>query len=249
MRLKNKVAVITGGNSGMGQSIAKLFAKEGAKVVIAARRENLLVETAKEITNGGGACKYYVGDVSNEKDGASIIDMAIKSFGQVDILVNAAGIGGSIDEDKSFDGKQMQEIMAVNFMGPFYMIKYAIENMKTHGGGSIINICSIAAVKGYPIFEAYTGSKGALLSVTGSLAVDYAKDNIRVNAILPGATDTPMVSDYKRDPEWEPHTLAEIPIHFIAEPIDIAYGALYLASDESRFVTGAQLRIDGGTTA
>ena len=249
MRLENKVAIITGGNSGMGEAIGKLFAKEGAKVLLLARRKEEVERIRDEILSDGGICEIYAGDLKNEETAEKAVQLTLNSFKKIDILVNAAGESGSDELDHKYDTDQMHTIMETNFGGVFYMTKNVIEPMKKNGSGSIVNIITIAAIKAYPDYLSYTASKGAILAFTNGLAKRVAENQIRCNCILPGATDTPMSALPKAlYPDWEEETLAEIPLKFEAKPIDQAYGALYLASDESRFVTGAQLVIDGGTT-
>ncbi len=245
MRLQDKVAIITGAARGMGAAEARLFAKEGAKVVVA----DVQVEDGRSVTNeindAGGTAVFVEMDVSSQADWDRTIDAAISNFGKINVLVNNAGIieRETLEEtsEETWDG-----IMAVNAKGVFLGTKAVIPHMKAAGGGSIVNISSISGMisVGYP---AYNASKGAIRVFTKSAAVEFARDNIRVNSIHPGTIWTSM-STYKRAFTREERAQT-IPMKRVAEPIEIAYPALFLASDESSYMTGSEVVIDGGVTA
>ena len=245
MRLKDKVAIITGAARGMGAAEARLFASEGAKVVLADVQVEDGQAVTNEITGSGGAAIFVEMDVSIQADWDRTIDAALSNFGKIDILINNAGI---IERDDLMETTEetWDRIMAVNAKGVFLGVKAVIPHMKAAGGGSIINISSISGMisVGYP---AYNSSKGAIRVFTKSAAVEYARDKIRVNSIHPGTIWTSM-STYKRAFTREERA-ETIPMKRVAEPIEIAYPALFLASDESSYITGAELVVDGGVTA
>ena len=245
MRLQDKVAIITGAARGMGAAEAKLFAQEGAKVVLADIQVEDGQTVTNEITGSGGAAVFVEMDVSSQSDWDRTIEAAISNFGKIDVLINNAGI---IERDNLEETtvNTWDRIMAVNARGVFLGTQAVIPHMKAAGGGSIINISSISGMisVGYP---AYNASKGAIRVFTKSAAVELARDNIRVNSIHPGTIWTSM-STYKRAFTREERAQT-IPMKRVAEPIEIAYPALFLASDESSYVTGAELVIDGGVTA
>ena len=248
-RLDGKVALVSGGARGQGATEAKLFAHEGAKVVVGdiLDAEGRQVEAA--IRAAGGEATYVHLDVTNEDSWRAAVDTAEKSFGTLTILVNNAGILNrkSIEETTEDD---LDLILAVNVKGVFLGTKHAIPAMRRAGGGSIINISSIAGLVGsLHGSPSYTATKGGVRLFTKSTAVQHAQDHIRCNSIHPGPIATPMIQDSLDDPAQRAMRLARIPLGRIGTVDDIAYGALYLASDESSFVTGAELVIDGGVTA
>ena len=240
MRLENKVALISGAARGLGAAEAWLFAREGAKVVIGDVLEDEGKRTADEINDDGGECLFIKMDVTNEEDWLKAISELMTRFGRLDILVNNAGISitGPI---KSFDAEDWDRISAVNNKGVFLGTKQAIPAMRQTGGGSIVNISSAAAIAPAPgNSAAYAATKGSIRTFSKATAVQYAKDNIRCNSVHPGTVATAMVN---------PAQAALIPMGRMGTPHEIAYGVLYLASDESSFVTGSELVIDGGRTA
>ncbi|MCG7344770.1 glucose 1-dehydrogenase [Sporosarcina sp. ACRSL] len=248
-RLSDKVAIITGGASGMGAAEAYLFAKEGAKVVVTDLQEELLQETVKKINDEFGEVAIGLKqNVANEEEWNFVVEETIKHFGKIDILVNNAGIGGSPSpniEDFSWD--DWESVINVNAGGTFLGIKAVVPEMKKNQSGSIINISSIAALMGGMGGVPYTASKGATRSMTKVVALDLAKHGIRVNSVHPGVVDTPLVNK-GIDEQTKELYKALIPLNFLADSMDIAYPVLFLASDESRFMTGAELVVDGGTT-
>ncbi len=252
MRLKDKVALVTGGGTGMGRATALVFAKEGAKVAVTGRRKEPLEETVSEIESSGRQAVMVQGDVSVAKDAAEMVNKTVKAFGRLDILVNNAGVsykpGGTVETDE--DGWDV--VMDINAKGVFLVSRYATPELeKTRG--NIINIGSIFGLLGYPKVIAYCASKGAVVNLTRSMALDLAEKGIRVNCICPGVVETAMVRGWierSDNPEALTKELeADHPIGRLGQPEDIAYAHLYLASDEASWVTGAVLSVDGGYTA
>ena len=245
MRLQDKVAIITGAARGMGAAEARIFAQEGAKVVLADVQVEDGQRVTNEITDAGGTAIFVEMDVSSQSDWDRTINAAISTFGKIDVLVNNAGI---IERDSLEETSEetWDRIMAVNAKGVFLGTKAVIPHMRAAGGGSIVNISSISGMisVGYP---AYNSSKGAIRVFTKCAAVELARDNIRVNSIHPGTIWTSM-STYKRAFTREERAKT-IPMRRVAEPEEIAYPALFLASDESSYITGSELVIDGGATA
>ena len=246
-RLDGKVAIISGGARGQGEVEAKLFAKEGAKVVFGdiLDAEGRPVEAA--IRQAGGEATYVHLDVTQEADWQQAVATAVSTYGKLDILVNNAGIlrRDGIEETTK---ELWDTILAVNATGVFLGTKYAIPEMRKAGGGSIVNISSISGMValGGP---AYNASKGAVRVFTKVTAVHHADDNIRCNSIHPGPVRTPMTESTYSDPEMLERRLRDMPLGRLGTSEDIAYGVLYLASDEAAYVTGAELVIDGGYTA
>ena len=248
-RLDGKVALISGGARGQGAAEARLFTQEGAKVVFG----DVLDEQGKmveaEILELGGEATYVHLDVTQEAGWVSAVEAAVSRYGKLDVLVNNAGITirKSIEETTEED---WDRIMAINAKGVFLGTKHAIPAMRSSGGGSIINISSTAGLVGSSTTGAsYTATKGAVRLLTKSTAIQYAKEGIRCNSVHPGLLETPMTEGILADPETRDMRTRRIPLGRIGTAEDIAYGVLYLASDESSFVTGSELVIDGGATA
>ena len=251
-RVKGKVAIVTGGAGGLGKAHASLLAKEGAKVVVTDLEEAQGRRVADEINKQGGEAIFIKHDVSSETDWARVIRETLERFGKLDILVNNAGVNvWKKIEDTSLD--EWRWLMSINLDGVFLGTKYAMGAMKKSGGGSIINISSAAGIIGTLDTSAYHASKGGVRIFTKAAALECSKAgydyNIRVNSVHPGVIKTQMVEGLMNDEEKRKTALSWHPIGRFGEPEDIAYGVLYLASDESKFVTGAELVIDGGWTA
>ncbi len=249
MRLENKVALISGGSRGIGASIASIFAGEGAKIVIGDILEEEGRRTAADITESGGDCFVTRLDVTNEADWEHAVGEAITRFGKLDILVNNAGISarGGVEETSEADWTRTMDI---NVKGAFLGAREVIPSMKAGGGGSIINISSGAGIAPQPgTSGAYAASKGAVRIFSKSVAVEYAIDNIRCNSVHPGPIETDMLLATRPDPSALEAMMGRVPLGRFGRPEEIAYGVLYLASDESSFVTGSELVIDGGRTA
>tara|TARA_Y100001960_G_scaffold108070_1_gene116018 strand:- start:151 stop:1014 length:864 start_codon:yes stop_codon:yes gene_type:complete len=249
MRLQGKVALITGGARGQGAAEAKLFVKEGAKVVITDILDDEGKKVEAEITEIGGECVYMHQDVTNSKDWESVVAKTIGHFGRIDILLNNAGIAAWGTNDDTSE-EIWDNVMDVNAKGVFLGTKFVVPEMKRNGGGSIINVSSISGLIGQPAIQpVYNASKGAVRIFTKSTAVQYGKYGIRANSIHPGGVDTDMIAHLKENNQRENRIKETIPLQRIADPLEIAYGALFLASDESSYMTGSEMVIDGGVTA
>ncbi|MBM12931.1 MAG: cyclopentanol dehydrogenase [Chloroflexi bacterium] len=249
MRLQGKVALISGGSRGMGAFEADLFLKEGAKVVVGDVREDEGRSLVQSIAGDGGDAVFVRLDVTSEEDWQAAVNEAVSRYGKLDILVNNAGVSarGSIEETTVED---WDRVMNINAKGVFLGTRYAIPEMRKAGGGSIINISSQLGLVGMKESGApYQSSKGAVRLFTKSAAIQYASEGIRVNSVHPGPIATPMTEARRSDPAVREVMLSRIPLGRYGESEDVAYGVLYLASDESSFVTGSELVIDGGWTA
>ena len=249
MRLDGKVALITGGASGMGASMARVFAGEGAKVAVADMLEDEGKKVVEEITRANGAAIFQRLDVTSEAEWQAAITATLAAFGKLDILVNDAGISGSAEDDL-FDSAAWQKIMAVNSTGTFLGMKYAIPEMKKAGGGAIVNISSISGVTGQRgIHVAYNASKGAVRTLTKAAAVQHGRDNIRVNSVHPGLMPPMRSSGRTADPEVRARMLRQVPMGRAGRVEEVANAVLFLASDEASYITGAELWVDGGYLA
>ena len=251
MRLQNKTALITGGSSGIGKAAAMLFGKEGANVVIADVNDKSGVLVTDQINAGGHEAVYVHADVSKAKDCKEMIAFAEKEYGALHVLFNNAGIMHSDDDDATATEEDIWQLtMDINAKGVFLGCKYGIPALKRAGGGSIINTASFVALLGAATPQiAYTASKGAVLSMTRELAVIHARENIRVNALCPGPLRTELLMKFLSTEEKKQRRLVHIPMGRFGEAEEMAKAALYLASDESSYVTGAEFMVDGGITA
>jgi cyclopentanol dehydrogenase len=249
MRLENKVALISGGARGQGAAEVRLFAREGARVVFGDILDEEGRKVEAEVRELGGEAAYVHLDVVSEADWESAVGTAVARYGKLDILVNNAGVvSWGVLEDTT--AQEWDRVMDVNAKGVFLGTRTAIPAMREAGGGSIINISSISGMIGQDSIQpVYNASKGAVRLLTKATAVQYANENIRVNSIHPGTVATDMNAERRANLELLQQTLSRIPLGRIAQPEDIAYAALYLASDESSFVTGSELVIDGGFTS
>ena len=248
-RLDGKVALISGGARGQGASEARLFARERAMVVIADVLDAEGTRVAAEIAEAGGGAMYVHLDVTNEQDWHDAIEEAVARFGKLNVLVNNAGIWrrGRVEDTTVED---WDAILDVNAKGVFLGTKWAIAEMRNAGGGSIINISSTAGLVGGSRSTAYTASKGAVRLLTKATAVQYGKEGIRANSIHPGPIDTAMIDEiWQGDEQTREESIARTVLGRAGTPEDVAYGALFLASEESSFMTGSELVIDGGITA
>jgi cyclopentanol dehydrogenase len=248
-RLEGKVALISGGGRGQGATEAKLFVDEGAKVVFGDILDEDGRKLEAELRASGGEATYVHLDVTRESDWRAAVETAVSRYGKLTVLVNNAGIiiRKSIEETS---GEEWDRTMAVNVKGVFLGTKHAIPAMRRAGGGSIINISSVAGLVGSTYGSpAYIASKGAVRLFTKATAIQQAKDNIRCNSIHPGPIETAMIQETLDDSDFLQERLKRIPLGRIGKVDDVAYGVLYLASDESSYVTGSELVIDGGSTA
>ena len=249
MRLQNKVTLITGAAAGIGAHIATRFAMEGARVWIGDLNAGEGEHTAETIRGSGGIARFVPLDVTKEESWQAALDGIHAAEGRPDVLVNNAGITKRIPITE-MPMEDFEAVMAVNVRGVFLGIKHALPLMKAHGGGVIVNISSICGLVGHKFTnETYTTSKGAVTLLTKSVAVRYARDNIRCNSIHPGTVDTPMVQELFKDPEKKKERLEEVPLGRLSTALDVANAALFLASDEAGFITGVGLPVDGGMTA
>ena len=250
-RLKGKVAFITGAGMGMGREASVLFAEEGARIVVADIDGKAAQDTVALVEKAGGQALAVAGDVALEADVKRMVEEGVRRFGALHVLYNNAGVLWK-DRDRSVletDDKWWDRVMAINLKSVFWVTKYGIPHLQVAGGGSIIMMGSVSALAGFTrAQDAYTAAKGAVISLTKSLAIQFAKDQIRCNVIHPGIVDTPLQAPYLTEAirkEFE----TGIPLGRIARPREIANAALFLASDESSFMTGAELVVDGGFTA
>ncbi len=251
MRLKDKVALITGGSSGIGKEAAILFAKEGAKIVLVDINDGGANEVVKEIKGLGGKAVFHRTDISNPAGVEQMVMLAEETYGKLNILFNNAGIMLSSDDTaEATDLETWDMTMNVNVKGVFLGCKYGIPALRRAGGGSIINTASFVARMGAATPQiAYTASKGAVLSMTRELAVVHAKENIRVNALCPGPLKTDLLMKFLDTEEKKQRRLVHIPMGRFGESKEMAQAALYLASDESSYITGSEFLVDGGISA
>jgi NAD(P)-dependent dehydrogenase (short-subunit alcohol dehydrogenase family) len=251
MRLKSKVALITGGASGMGMVASKLFAGEGAKVVLTDLADEAGAKVAAEIAGEGGEALYVHADVSKESDARAMVEAAVERFGSLDVLYNNAGVmlaeDGSVD---AMDESIWDRTLAINVKGVAFGCKYGVPAMIAGGGGSIINVASFVAWLGAATSQtAYTASKGAVLAMTREIAVEYARKGVRCNALCPGPIETPLLMQLLSDEAKRQRRFVHIPMGRLGQAEELARAALFLASDDSSFMTGASLIVDGGITA
>jgi NAD(P)-dependent dehydrogenase (short-subunit alcohol dehydrogenase family) len=250
-RLARKVALVTGAGSGIGRQSALLFAREGARVVVADVQEAAGEAVAAEIAAAGGEAVYVHADVARAADAQAMVHAAEERFGRLDVLFNNAGISHPRDDDAVETEEEVWDLtMNVNLKGVFLGCKHGIPALRRAGGGSIINTASFVALLGAATPQlAYTASKGGVLAMTRELATIHARENIRVNALCPGPLRTPLLMQYLDTEEKRQRRLVHIPMGRFGEAHEIAQAALFLASDESSFVTGATFLVDGGITA
>ena len=250
-RLDGKVALITGGASGMGMVAVRLFASEGAKVVLTDVSDELGEEVADRIRADGGEAAYVHADVAEETDAEAMVEETVATYGGLTILYNNAGVmladDGSVD---STEESVWDTTLAINVKGVAHGCKYGIPAMIASGGGSIINVASFVAWMGAATSQtAYTASKGAVLAMTREIAVEYARKGVRCNALCPGPIDTPLLAELLSDPARRQRRFVHIPMGRLGQAEELAKAALFLASDDSSFMTGASLIVDGGITA
>lgn len=248
MRLEGKVALISGGSRGQGATEAELFVREGARVVIADILEPEGNAVAAQIREGGGDASFIRLDVTSEDDWRDAVEFTLNTYGRLDILINNAAIYKRTPIVQT-DLDEWNRIMDINSTGVFLGTKHAVPAMQKSGGGSIINISSTAGLVGSERGSAYGASKGSVRLFTKYTAIQHAGDGIRANSIHPGPIDTEMIKENISTPEDRAESEARVPLRRIGTVMDVAYGALFLASDESSFMTGAELVIDGGVTA
>ena len=253
-RLAGKVAVVTGASTGIGRAAMEMFARAGARVVGAARTQSTLDEAVKAITDQGGEAVGVPADLSSDGAAKTVVDAAVSEFGGLDILVNNAGVGysyRSVRPDSMLGvaestADEWDHVMAINLGSMVSCSRHAIPKMRERGGGSIVNVASVLGLVGNPDAHAYTAAKGAMINLTRSMAVAYGKDGVRTNVVCPGYTETPLVEEYIDYLNAEERRYDWNPMGRMGTPDEIAYGLLYLASDESSYCNGTILTIDGG---
>ncbi len=249
MRLAGKVAIVTGGASGMGQSEASIFARVGARVVVADLLEREGGQTVEAIKAAGGTARFVKLDVTSEADWRTASDAAVAGFGALDLLVNTAGISGTFDQDM-LSTAAWDSLMNVNAKGVFLGMKHAIPVMQKAGHGAIVNISSISGFVGQTgVHMGYNASKGAVRIMTKTAAVQFAKDGIRVNSVHPGFMPPMRTSKTSADPEWRAKMLKAVPMKREGRVEEVAHAVLFLASDEASYITGTELVVDGGYLA
>lgn len=253
-RVQDKVVVITGAALGIGKAAALLLAREGASVAVTDINDEAGKEVVEDIRRTGGTAEYWSLDTIHEDNVRAVFTEIVEQFGQIDVLVNNAGISGVNKPTHEVTREEWVKVINVNVNGVFYCTKHAVPLMRKAGGGSIINLSSIYGMVGAADLPPYHASKGAVTLMTKNDALFYAKDKIRVNSVHPGFIWTPLVEELGRESAqgvdgFRKELDSRHPLGHVGEPDDIAFGILYLASDESRFVTGSELVIDGGYTA
>lgn len=251
MRLQNKVALVTGAGNGIGREAALLMAREGAAMVVVDICETDGAETVRQIEQAGGRAIFTLADVSSRDDSRNMIERAEAEFGKLDILFNNAGIMHGDDGDALTTEEEIWDLtMNVNLKGVFWGCKFGIPSLQRAGGGSIINTASFVALLGAATPQiAYTASKGGVLSMTRELAVIHARENIRVNALCPGPLRTELLMSFLDTEAKKQRRLVHVPMGRFGEATEIAQAVLFLASDESSYITGTEFVIDGGITA
>jgi NAD(P)-dependent dehydrogenase (short-subunit alcohol dehydrogenase family) len=248
-QLDRKVALVTGAGGGIGKAIATLFAKEGASVVVTGRRKELLEGVVSEIQRGGGRALAVAGSVTDEGHARSAVAQTLQTFGRLNVLVNNAAVGAFGKLLHEIDDATWEEQLAVNLTGVFRMTRAVLPEMLKAGGGAIVNISSVGGLVGFPFSAAYGATKGGLNAFTRCVAMDYAQQGVRCNAVCPGLVDTPMAAELISNPERMTQVMQAYPLGRPGTPEEVAKLVLYLASDDSAWVTGGLYPIDGGLTA
>lgn len=248
-RMKNKVAIVTGGSSGIGRATVQLFAKEGARVAVGDVDVAGGEETVRLARAAGGEVFFQKTDVSRAVDADALVNATVERWGALHVLHNNAYWAPTGRNVLNTSEEEWDRTQAVTLKSMYLMARAAIPEMLKAGGGSIVNMASVAGVVGSANFSAYAAAKGGVVALTKSMATDFGKQGIRVNCIAPGPIATPAIAELRKDPKWLERQLNRLLLSDLGRPEDIAYAALYLACDESSFVTGLTMLVDGGATS
>lgn len=246
--LENKVAIVTGGASGIGKSVAEIYAKEGAKVIVSDIDIERGEQVVADILSNGGIASFFKADTSTAEENKALVDEAIKLYGKLDIACNNAGIGGLAAETGNYTLEAWKQVIDINFNGVFYGCKYQLEAMEKNGSGSIINMASIHGLVAAPMSSAYTSSKHGIVGLTKNIGAEYGSKNIRCNAVGPGYIKTPLLDNNLSKEQLE-FLVTKHPIGRLGEPEEVAEFVLFLSSDKASFMTGGYYVVDGGYTA
>jgi len=247
--LKDKVVLITGGTSGIGRAAAVGFGKHGAKVIVSGRREAEGAETVKQVQAAGGVAQFVKSDVAKRADVFSLVEGVVKKYGRLDVAFNNAGVEASAAAFHEATDADFDLVFNVNVKGLWWSMQAEIKQMLAQGGGSIINTSSIAGLIGFPDYATYTAAKHAVIGLTRTAALEFAKKNIRVNAVAPGAIQTEMIERFAPDKGTQDYLASMHPIGRIGKVQEVSDAVVWLSSDEASFITGQTLPIDGGFTA
>jgi NAD(P)-dependent dehydrogenase (short-subunit alcohol dehydrogenase family) len=246
MRLESKIAIVTGGGGGIGRATARLFSQEGANVIVSDVNETSGEETVHLIKESGGEAYFIAADVSVPEDVKQLIFQTVERLGGLDILFNNAGVGHPEHKLPDMPIEEWDRVININLKGVFLGMKYAIPEMVKRGGGSIINTSSLLGLKGKNLMSAYNASKGGVITLSKNAAVEFGSKNVRVNAIAPGVIDTEIIKGWKEDERKWPIISTSNALRRVGQPEEVAQTVLFLASDESSFITGSTLLVDGG---
>ena len=246
---KDKVAIVTGGASGIGRAVAMMFAQSGAKVVVSDVNDKMGAETVEMIRKAKGEAEYFRTDVSKSGENEALVDFAVNQFGRLDLACNNAGIGGEQNQTGAYSIEGWDKVIAINLSGIFYGMRYEIPAMLKTGGGAIVNMASILGQVAFSGAPAYVAAKHGIVGLTRSAAVEYAKQGIRVNAVGPGFIQTPMIASVDGDPAMHSALVAMHPIGRLGKPEEVAELVVWLSSNKASFVTGSYYAVDGGYLA